>query len=51
MWGMKKVTVFPAVVGALVVISTGFAKYVAVTEIKMKVEHAQKQPYLGQQGS
>ena len=25
--------------------------YVAVIEIKMKAEHAQKEPYLGQQGS
>ena len=37
MWGMKKVTVVPVVVGALSSISTGFEKYVAPIGIEMKV--------------
>ena len=50
MSGMKKVTVIPVVAGALGAISTGFEKYVAAIGIEMKVAHAQKQPYWGQQG-
>ena len=43
-WGIKKVTVIPVVVGALGEISTGFKKYIAAIQIEMKVEHAKQQP-------
>ena len=49
-WGMKKVTVIPLVVRGLGATSTGFKKYVTTIGIEMKAEHAQKQPYWGQQG-
>ena len=41
-WGMKKVTVIPIVVGVLGAISIGFEKYVVAIGIEMKVECAQK---------
>lgn len=43
-WGIKKVTVIPVVVGALGEISTGSKKYIAAIQIEMKVEHAKQQP-------
>ena len=42
--------VIPVVVGALGAISTGFEKYIGAIGIEMRVEHAQKQLYWGQQG-
>ena len=50
MWDMKEVIVIPVVVGALSAISTGFEKYIAAIGIGMRVEHAQKKLYWGQQG-
>ena len=45
---MKKKTVIPVAVGALGA-STGFEKYVVAVGIVIKAEHAQKQPYWGQE--
>ena len=50
MWDMKEVIVIPVVVGALSAISAGFEKYIAAIGIEMRVEHAQKKLYWGQQG-
>ena len=49
MWGMKEVIVKSVVVGALRAISIGFEKYIAVIGIEMRVQHAKKQLYWGQQ--
>ena len=45
---MKKKTVIPVAVGALGA-STRFEKYVVAVGIVIKAEHAQKQPYWGQE--
>ena len=50
MWDMKEVIVIPVVVGALSAISAGFEKHIASIGIEMRVEHAQKKLYWGQQG-
>ena len=47
MWDMKEVIVIPVVVGALGAISTRFEKYIAASEIEMRVKHAQKTVLLG----
>ena len=47
MWDMKEVIVIPVIVGALGAISTRFEKYIAASEIEMRVKHAQKTVLLG----
>ena len=47
MWDMKEVIVIPAVVGALGAILTGFENYIAAIGIEMRVEHAQKNSFIG----
>ena len=49
-WSMRESIVIPVVVGALGTIPTGFEKYIVPIEIEMRVEHAKKQLYWGQQG-
>ena len=44
---LKEVIVIPVVVGALGAISTRFEKYIAASEIEMRVKHAQKTVLLG----
>ena len=47
MWGMRKVTVIPVVVGALRATSTSFRKYVAEIEFEMRVKYTQITALLG----
>ena len=47
MWGMKEVIVALAVAGTLGAISTGLEKNIAAIEIEMRVEHAQKNSFIG----
>ena len=47
MWGMKEVLVISVVLGVLGAISTGFEKYIAAIGIEMRVEHAQKNSFVG----
>ena len=47
MWDMKEVIVIPAVAGALGAILTGFENYIAAIGIEMRVEHAQKNSFIG----
>ena len=49
-WSMREIIVIPVVVGALGTIPTGFEKYIVPIGIEMRVEHAKKQLYWGQQG-
>ena len=47
LWQMRKVVVFPIVVGALGTITTKFEKYIERVGIKIRIEHVQKSALLG----
>ena len=47
MWGMKKVTVIPVVIGALGAVSKEFDKWIEKIRIDLRTGHVQKTALLG----